>query len=115
MNKIIERLYLGDFNAASDAQFLKQHHITHILNVTTEVQNSFPTEIQYFKIAVEDKTDTDILFHIESTNNFIENARNTGSILVHCVAGVSRSASIVVAYLMWKENMTMNKACRYVK
>ena len=54
--------------------------------------------------------------HISKANAFIDDAiKNKGRILVHCTAGVSRSASIVIAYLMSKHDITYEKAYEFVK
>ena len=44
--------------------------------------------------------------------NFI---KGEDKILVHCVAGSSRSATIVIAYIMWSKKMTYSKAFNFVK
>ena len=55
------------------------------------------------RIAAGDNIHYNISQHFEETAEFIEEARRKGTgILVHCAAGASRSASIVIAYLMQK-------------
>ena len=47
---------------------------------------------------------------------FTESARTSGSnILIHCHAGISRSPTIVVAYLMQSQNMSLNSAYKFVE
>lgn len=41
--------------------------------------------------------------------------RKSGGILVHCQGGISRSASAVIAYLMYKEKMSYQQAYDTVK
>jgi len=48
--------------------------------------------------------------------DFIDNALNGGgSVLVHCAQGKSRSASVVIAYMMRKHNWQFSDALQYVK
>ena len=53
--------------------------------------------------------------HFETTNKFIDQAREQGCVLVHCHAGVSRSASVVIAYLVWKNGWTTTQAFKHIK
>ena len=104
MNKIIPRLYLGDDLAARNKKILSEHKITHILNLTVNVPNKFESEISYLKINILDTEKQDIQKYFDSTYDFIDNAlmNNNNSVLVHCNAGISRSASFVIAYLIKK-------------
>ncbi|RGB31037.1 protein-tyrosine phosphatase-like protein, partial [Rhizophagus diaphanus] len=55
----------------------------------------------YLKICIDDNPFADIYQHIGTCNAFIEKAKDRdGCVFVHCFAGISRSASIVIAYLM---------------
>ena len=54
--------------------------------------------------------------HITQAIRFIKEAlNNKGNVFVHCYAGVSRSASFVIAYLMMKENLSFFQAMKFVK
>jgi len=47
---------------------------------------------------------------------FIDEARSAGrNILVHCQCGVSRSASLIISYVMKVNRMTLNQAYEFVK
>jgi len=115
-SQILDWLYLGGYRNSSNLKELTvRTQIGYILNVSIECQNSFPGEFVYRKYDLEDITGQDIIQHFEEASEFIEEARkNTKNILVHCIQGMSRSASFVIAYLMSKQNMTLRQAYDHV-
>lgn len=63
-----------------------------------------------------DDEKTDLLKHWDNTYKYITKARNDGSkVLVHCKMGVSRSASVVIAYAMKAYDWDFQKALKHVK
>lgn len=63
-----------------------------------------PSPLQYLKIDGEDNVDYPLIdAHLEECISFIERARADGKVFVHCVAGINRSASICVGYLIRQE------------
>ncbi|KAM9961899.1 hypothetical protein ACTFIR_004767 [Dictyostelium discoideum] len=96
--EVIPNLYIGSISAATCTTSLKEHKITHILSISTN-----PPKIKEFTtlcINIEDESQKDISSYFQQCHGFIENGRKLGGILVHCSAGVSRSASVVISYLM---------------
>jgi len=90
--------------------------VVNILNMAVEIEDKFPVEFHYKKIPLEDDENQDIRSHFEETSEWIERARVKGElVIVHCAAGVSRSATIVLAYLMSKERMKLKDAFAFVK
>ena len=71
---------------------------------------------KYKLIMVEDTEDEDLLAHFDECVEFInEGARNGGRTLVHCAAGISRSASICIAYLIKQQGMSFDEAFDHVR
>lgn len=70
----------------------------------------------YFNVRVYDDEKTNLLMHWDDTFRYITQAKNEGSkVLVHCKMGVSRSASVVIAYAMKAYDWTFNQALKHVK
>ncbi|GIY21246.1 dual specificity protein phosphatase MPK-4 [Caerostris extrusa] len=71
--------------------------------------------IETLFIDLEDSPDCDIMSCFEKSNAFIKEGQEKGGCLVHCYGGVSRSATLVVAYLMKKYNIGVDEALQKVK
>ena len=61
---------------------------------------------------IEDFDDKNILQYFGECLHFMKGEER---VLVHCMAGASRSATIVIAYLMWTQKMDFEKAFQFVK
>lgn len=68
------------------------------------------SQITRMKVLLNDDPTENLLDRLEACLEFIDKARERGTILVHCMAGVSRSASVIVAYLMKIENLSVKDA-----
>lgn len=90
--------------------------MTHILNVTQEIPDHFAAKFKYKRISITDMPSTPIAQHFDVCYQFIQEARDCrGTCLVHCYYGASRSASIVIAYLMTTERMRFKEALGYLQ
>lgn len=86
------------------------------MNVTREIDNFFPGTFNYFNVRVCDDEKTDLLKYWDDTFKYITSAKKNGSkVLVHCKMGVSRSASVVIAYAMKAYNWDFQTAMHHVK
>jgi hypothetical protein len=110
---IIEnRLYLGNYDSAKSKDILNKFSITHILVCGAELDYIFPNEFIYKKIDIEDTEEQNLENFFEEAVEFINSARN---IYIHCYAGVSRSASLTIAYLMNFYKWDYEEAFKYLK
>lgn len=116
MSKIFDQLYLGSRREASNDEWLTSHHITHIVNCAFELPEYFPGKYVYLNLKLDDVPSQSIYHVLEKSFNFILDAISRGgNVLVHCAAGVSRSVSVVVYFIMKVKDVTFDEALKYVK
>ncbi len=118
-NEIINGLWLGDAVSSLDTEFHKKNNITVVVNCTKNLQ--FSDDILYkYRISVHDN------LHPEELINMIhyikkilpvinEHMKNNRGILVHCAAGMQRSAIIVLAYLYVYNNNQNDDIFKFIE
>ena len=111
---IIDNIYLGSAYNVSSIDTLNKYGIERILNVTKEIPCMFPDIFTYKSIQVKDTRDSFLENHLEEAYKFIINSPSK-QVIVHCYMGSSRSATIVLYYLMKKYNRTYNDALEFVR
>ncbi|KAI5639980.1 dual specificity phosphatase, catalytic domain-containing protein [Phthorimaea operculella] len=117
-SEIIPGLYLSNARAACDKDILRNLNITHVLTIeahrlpTSTFENS---NITTLFIMAYDNAFTNLLPYFPVTNAFIQEGLKKGNVLVHCHYGVSRSATIVIAYLMEKYKLSYEQAYNFVR
>lgn len=121
-NKIMNRLYLGNFQAAKDKNFFKKKNIRAVLNCSKDIPNHFASNknVEYMRIPVDDslkQKDYDLMFDfmpviVAFIHKHIVTQRN--NILIHCYAGRQRSAISVAVYLVDKYGLDPKEACKVV-
>lgn len=116
-NEILEGfLFLGNMWHAQSRQVVQHLGITHIVNASLDIENVFEDEgVRYHEVKIKDKPDSDISVYFDSTFAFIESAKRTknGRVLVHCTQGISRSATLVIMYLMRANNWSLVTAVNF--
>ena len=114
INEIIKDfLWLGNSWAADDIEDLKKKGIKKILSVwDSEGPNYKDNEFIQKKIKIADVYKANIIQYFGECLNFI---KGDEKVFVHCLAGSSRSATMVIAYIMWSEKKTFSEAFDMVK
>lgn len=114
MNNIIDNIYIGNIESGTNHELLKKHNIIAIVNLSNS-KNNYPKDIQIMNIMIDDAYNIDITSYLEDAYNFIEKYNKDGNVLVHCRAGISRSSSVVIHYIMKKYNKSYQEALSFVK
>lgn len=110
---VIPGLFISSQDPAVNIEILQKLNIQHILSIGVDLNLKFDT-IKYNYCELLDLPEADILKPIEKCIKIIDMHRQQ-NILVHCNAGVSRSATIVIAYLMLLQKLSYADAFDKVK
>lgn len=94
---------------------LRERNITHILCATFPSVTYFKGKFIYDYVPIRDLEEDSISPYFKRTYEFIEAGIQAGGVFVHCTAGVSRSASLVIAYLIKKYRAPYEEALSFVQ
>ena len=116
-HEILPRVRLGDLSAACDPDEVALHRISHIVS-TVGVEKMREVGVRYFTFMVDDTPEAPVWRYFADVHNWIDDAlgaNNSNVVLVHCVAGVSRSSTILISYVMHARRMRLADAFRLVQ
>ncbi|KAJ7329426.1 hypothetical protein JRQ81_015600 [Phrynocephalus forsythii] len=115
--RILPHLYLGCQRDVLNKELMQQNDISYVLNASnTCPKPDFIPESHFLRVPVNDSFCEKIFPWLDKSVDFIEKAKaSNGCVLVHCLAGISRSATIAIAYIMKRMDMSLDEAYRFVK
>ncbi|KAF7702229.1 dual specificity protein phosphatase 8 isoform X1 [Silurus meridionalis] len=115
--RILPHLYLGSQKDVLNKDLMAQNGITYVLNASnTCPKPEFISESHFMRIPVNDNYCEKLLPWLDKTNEFIDKAKVSNCrVIVHCLAGISRSATIAIAYIMKTMGLSSDEAYRFVK
>eukprot|EP00026_Physarum_polycephalum_P007638 Phypoly_transcript_07703.p1 GENE.Phypoly_transcript_07703~~Phypoly_transcript_07703.p1 ORF type:complete len:369 (+),score=52.75 Phypoly_transcript_07703:408-1514(+) len=115
-HRVLDGFFIGDYATATNLASLKNSKITHILTVMNSLEPPpFPLEFVYKKFHVRDDEDEDLVAIFSQCHEFIETGRKESGVLVHCAAGISRSATVVLSYLMKTRKSNFDCELEYLR
>uniref|UniRef100_A0A8C9V6U5 Dual specificity protein phosphatase n=1 Tax=Scleropages formosus TaxID=113540 RepID=A0A8C9V6U5_SCLFO len=122
IDEVWPHLYIGNVAIAQNRAALQELGITHILNAAHSKQGSlgdqqfYGSSFVYYGVPAEDSSHFDLSTYFRPAARFIDKAlkKREGKVLVHCIMGMSRSATLVLAYLMLYHRLALTDAIEKV-
>lgn len=119
LDSVHDRVYISDLRSAVDSELLASHKITHIISALPDYCiHTNDNTITRISIPILDTPSFDILGVFNTSNTRIKNILDESSnnrILVHCMAGASRSVSLVAAFLIEKYTLHPTDVLTFIK
>jgi protein-tyrosine phosphatase len=112
LDEITNEVFLGNEDGQRDLNVLKNLGITNVLVCGSELRIFHPNDLSYLQLEMHGAPDEDLKKYIPNCFEFIEKSEKT---FIHCAGGKSRSASIVIGYLMYKKKISYEEAYNLVK
>lgn len=118
-NEVLPRLWLGDKHAAADEEWLKKHHVGVVFNCTKTLP--FAESVQrMYRVPVDDNLEPSEIANMgawaaETQVKLFREYKAGRTILVHCHAGMQRSAAVVAMFLITLFGMSADEAMPFVK
>ena len=117
-DQITDHIFLGGYTAAEQKPLLQEVlKVSAILTVAQDMDMNFPEDFEYKVVEILDSEELELKQHFLECIGFIDRVVNKEGkrVLVHCAAGVSRSASVVIAYMMHHHRIPLMEAFKMVR
>uniref|UniRef100_A0A7S1NA92 protein-tyrosine-phosphatase n=1 Tax=Eutreptiella gymnastica TaxID=73025 RepID=A0A7S1NA92_9EUGL len=115
-DEVLDHVYLGSLRTAQEQRVYEDLGITHVLTCGRDMNVVIGNGMDHLVLNLADTVDEDLSQHLQKGVDYIIAVeREGGKVLVHCFAGLSRSASIVCAYLIQKNHWTVAQALNFVR
>lgn len=117
LTRILPHLYLGSQKDVLNKDLMTQNGISYVLNASNSCPKpDFICESRFMRIPINDNYCERLLPWLDKSIEFIDKAKlSSCQVIVHCLAGISRSATIAIAYIMKTMSMSSDDAYRFVK
>ncbi|XP_066231338.1 dual specificity protein phosphatase 8 [Saccopteryx leptura] len=117
LTRILPHLYLGSQKDVLNKDLMTQNGISYVLNASNSCPKpDFICESHFMRIPINDNYCERLLPWLDKSIEFIDKAKlSSCQVIVHCLAGISRSATIAIAYIMKTMGMSSDDAYRFVK
>jgi len=110
-HEVLPNVFVGDVYAAHNQEELKRRNVTHIINAALAITPPFPDQFNYLHVQLLDFPGENVINHLQDTTKFIDDAlAGGGKVFIHCLKGVSRSATIAAAYAIHSQKLTTKQA-----
>ncbi len=114
MQEIRPGLFLGSIGAALHRPSIVRAGVTHIINVSSLPYEAIPG-IKIKEMSIPDLKFSHILPKLLPAARFIDEGVHNGKCLVHCFAGRSRGPTLVAAYLIASEKLSVEEALEVIR
>ncbi|XP_075872322.1 dual specificity protein phosphatase 13A-like [Nelusetta ayraudi] len=122
VDEVWPKIYIGNVAVAQNKSALQNLGVTHVLNAAHSKRGSkgnqsfYGSSFVYCGIPADDSSHFDLDVYFQAAADFIHKALKSpnGKVLVHCIMGLSRSSTLVLAYLMIYRHLSLKQALQKV-
>ena len=114
MHYILDNIYLGDVLAAENETYLKSFNISVVINCAYEHISEYE-DLKAYELKLTDHYPQQLFPIFETAYEIIKHHNKNSKIYIHCMSGVSRSASLVIFYIMKEKKWDYDKSFDYVQ